>query len=202
MKDSYLTIAGSSTGSFKDRGSKFLAFAYPVMNEDDIRDILEKLKKEYHDARHHCYAWRLVSGEDHSRVSDDGEPANSAGNPILNQIDKRKLSNVLVIVVRYFGGTLLGVPGLINAYRTAASQALDEAKIIREYATETFIVKFRYSEMNSVMKIIKEYDLENSDHRFDMNCSLKIKVRKKLIPEVSGKFLKLKECSISLAGEE
>ena len=202
MKDSFLTIATRSNGSFKDRGSKFLAFAYPVISEEDIREILETLKKEYHDARHHCYAWRLGTGEDHSRVNDDGEPTNSAGKPILNQIDKRKLSNILVVVVRYFGGTLLGVPGLINAYRTAASLALDEARIVREYYTETFMVKFPYSEMNSVMKIIKEYDLEDFDHRFDMDCSLKIKVRKKLIPIVREKFLKLEGCSILLQGEE
>ena len=129
-KDNYLSIEKRSEGIYKDRGSKFLAFAFPVYQEDEIKDILAELRKEYHDARHHCYAYRLGASKEIYRVNDDGEPSSSAGKPIFGQIQSNDLSNILIVVVRYFGGTLLGVGGLINAYRSAAADALINASII------------------------------------------------------------------------
>lgn len=198
MKDSFLTIELGSEGQFKDRGSKFLSFAYPVSSEEEIKMRLDSLRKKYHDARHHCYAWRL--GPDHSmyRANDDGEPSNSAGKPILNQIESRDLTNVLVVVVRYFGGTLLGVGGLINAYRTSASAALDKCNIIKKYIYKSYKILFDYSMMNAVMKIIKEHDLENYDHHFEMSCSLKINVRINQINTVIKLFEKIDDCKLTL----
>ena len=130
MSDIYKTIRDPSTGIYKEKGSKFLAFAYPVGTEETIRDRMEELHKQYHDARHHCYAWRLGAGMERLRIHDGGEPSGSAGNPIFGQIRSRELTNILVVVVRYFGGTLLGTGGLIHAYRSAASEALDRSHII------------------------------------------------------------------------
>lgn len=128
--DEYLTISKPSEGLFKDRGSKFLAFAYPVSSEDEIKEIQEHLRSEYHDARHHCYAYMLGKDKNVFRANDDGEPSSTAGKPILGQIKSYDLTNILIVVIRYFGGTKLGVSGLINAYKTAAEEALKNAKII------------------------------------------------------------------------
>jgi uncharacterized YigZ family protein len=177
-EDSFLTIEKKSEGIFKDKGSRFLAFAYPAESETEVNSILDNIRKEYHDARHHCYAWRLGADMNNFRANDDGEPANSAGKPILGQIISFQLTNVLIIVVRYFGGTLLGVGGLIQAYKTASMEALKNASIIKKYVFRTYILKFRYEDMNAVMKVLKDMNLEQWDQKFELNCELKLKVKK------------------------
>lgn len=177
MKDSFLTISASSNGLFKDRGSKFLAFAYPVISEGQVKDILDSVRKEYHDARHHCYAYRLEPDGSVWRANDDGEPGNSAGKPILNQIVSRNLTGVLVVVVRYFGGTLLGVPGLINAYRSAASDALDRAKMTRKYITRSGTLTFPYEVMDKIMRMVDDLEIELVSREFTEQCTMNIRIR-------------------------
>ena len=197
MKDLYRTIKHPSEGLYKEKGSKFLAFAFPVSTEEDIRQRLADLRKQYHDARHHCYAWRLGPEKDRFRVNDDGEPSGSAGKPILGQIHSRDLSEVLVVVVRYFGGTLLGVGGLIRAYRAAASDALDQNTLIERRVFDQIKLDFRYEQMNAVMKLIKEYQLDFEDQRFDLDCSLTLKVWKRQSAKVVREISKIEGCSLS-----
>ena len=177
IKDSYLSIPGPSEGLFKDNGSRFISFAFPVETEDEIKDIVSELKKKYHDARHHCYAYRLGYLGDRFRANDDGEPSSSAGRPILGQIDSRNLSDTLVVVVRYFGGIKLGIPGLIRAYKTSTAQALDNAGTVEKIAGNWYRIRFGYSEMNQVMKVLKDMDLRQKDQDFGTECSLSAWVR-------------------------
>ena len=155
-----------------------MAFAHRVEDEDQIMHILEHLRKDYRDARHHCYAYKLGTTEDVWRANDDGEPSGTAGKPILGQIHSFDLTNVLIVVIRYFGGTLLGVGGLINAYREAAKDALSAAEIIVQTVNVSFTLEYPYEKMNAVMKLIKELDLKQSDQLFEMTCSLRISFRK------------------------
>lgn len=177
IKDSYRSIAAPSQGLFKDNGSRFIARAYPVETEQEIKDIVESLKKEYYDARHHCYAWRLGYAGDRYRANDDGEPSGSSGRPILGQIDSRGLSDVLVVVIRYFGGIKLGIPGLIRAYRTATADALDSATPKEKIATKRYRLHFGYMDMNDVMKMTKDLGLQPSCQDFGMECSMEVPVR-------------------------
>ncbi|PTN07763.1 YigZ family protein [Mangrovibacterium marinum] len=177
MSDSYLTIAAPTEGIFKDKGSKFLAYAYPVESEDEIKELVQLLKKEHYSARHHCYAWRLGADKTHFRANDDGEPSSTAGRPILGQIQRLDLTNVLIVVVRYFGGTLLGVSGLINAYREAAVAALEQAEIVEKLVEENFWVEFDYLNMNSVMKVFKDENLPQKKTDFDLRCKIKSAIR-------------------------
>ncbi len=189
--DTYKTIDSKSEGYFRDKGSRFLAFAYPVQSEEDISEILASLKKEYHNARHHCYAWRLGTEVITFRANDDGEPSSTAGKPILGQLLSNELTNILVVVVRYFGGTLLGTGGLINAYRTATADAISNAKIITGIIEEKYKLKFSYNEMNDVMQIIKQENLNVLNTRFELDCELDFSVRKSesvRIREVFEKF--------------
>ncbi|MQY78722.1 MAG: YigZ family protein, partial [Bacteroidetes bacterium] len=172
------TLAGLSKGIYKDRGSRFLAFAYPVSSEEEIKRILHTLKKKYHDARHLCYAYRLGTEKEIYRTNDDGEPSNSAGKPILDQIMAYDLMNVLIVVVRYFGGTLLGVGGLINAYRSAAMDALANARVLTKTINDIYELQFGYPSMNDVKKVIKEEKLTQVEQKFDSTCSITISVRK------------------------
>lgn len=155
----YKTIASPAEGSFKDRGSKFLAFGYPIQYPDDIKEILRTLKKEHPKANHHCFAFRTGTDGLSFRANDDGEPSGSAGKPILGQIDSTGLTNVLVVVVRYFGGTLLGVPGLINAYKTATVDCLQMAEVIERNIEFTVGLEFDYSIMNDVMQVLKQFEV-------------------------------------------
>lgn len=176
--DTYKTLAGLSKGIYKDRGSRFLAFAYPVFSEKEIKPILLTLRKKYHDARHFCYAYRLGAEKEFFRTNDDGEPSNSAGKPILDQIMAYDLTNVLIVVVRYFGGTLLGVGGLINAYRSAAMDALANARVLTKTINDIYELQFGYPSMNDVKKVIKEEKLTQVEQKFDSTCSITISVRK------------------------
>ena len=176
MQDIYKTIAAPATGLFKDKGSKFLAYAYPVDNETEIKQHIQQLKKEYFDARHHCYAYRLGLNGELWRANDDGEPSSTGGKPILGQLLSLELTNVLVVVVRYFGGILLGVSGLINAYRSATADALAQAQIIEKVAKEILTINFSYFDMNKIMKLIKEEELEIITQRFDNDCEMKLAV--------------------------
>lgn len=175
--DTFKSIAAPSEGLFKDNGSRFIALAYPVENEMQVKEIVSGLKKEYHDARHHCYAYRLGHLGDVFRASDDGEPAGSAGRPILGQIDSAGLSDILVVVVRYFGGIKLGIPGLIRAYKTSTSDALASASVIDKTACRRFRLRFGYLAMNDVMKIVKDLSLIVSAQDFGMDCTMELKVR-------------------------
>lgn len=175
--DSYLSISKPSEGLYKDNGSKFLSFAYPVENEEEIKKIIDSIKKEYFDARHHCYAYRLGYKGDIWRINDDGEPSSTAGRPIYGQILSSDLSDILIVVVRYFGGIKLGVPGLIRAYKNSAADAIDNAEIIEKIATEKFSLKFDYLQMNNIMKLIKDMKLTPLEYDYNMTCRVILNIR-------------------------
>ncbi len=191
MVDTYKTIKTHSEGLYKEKGSKFIAKAYPVKNEEEIKGILQVLRKEYYDARHHCYAYRLGADKKKFRANDDGEPSSSAGKPILGQLQSYDLTNLLIVVVRYFGGTKLGVSGLINAYRSAAAEAIEENEIIELKVQDIFEIKFDYFVMNDVMKILKDEELEQFDQVFELSCSLKLKIRQKDVDSIKEKLEKV-----------
>ncbi len=181
--DSYKSIAGPSEGLFKDNGSRFIAFAYPVETEEEVKSIVGSLKKEYHDARHHCYAYRIGYKGEMFRANDDGEPSSSAGRPILGQIDSNGLSDILIVVVRYFGGIKLGIPGLIRAYKTSSADAIANNSIITKIATKRYLVKFGYDSMNNVMKMVKDMSLEQCNQNFGLDCELTVRVRLSQVPD-------------------
>lgn len=176
-EDSYLTLAEPAEALYKEKGSKFLAYAYPVRNEEQIRECLDALRKRYYDATHHCYAWRLgVDGQNY-RVNDDGEPSSTAGRPILGQLLSYGVTDVLVVVVRYFGGTKLGVSGLIAAYKESAAAVLSEAQIVERTVDVLFEVEFGYLVMNDVMRVVKEMRPEVLGQRFDNLCTMRLSIR-------------------------
>ena len=177
IQDSYKSIAEEARGLFKDNGSRFIAHAYPVETEDEVKEIVAALKKEYYDARHHVYAYRLGYLGDKFRANDDGEPSGSSGRPVLGQIDSNGLSDILVVVVRYFGGIKLGIPGLIRAYKTATADAIANAQIVEKIASKMYRVHFGYMSMNSVMKVFKDMGLDQKNQQFDMECSMDTSVR-------------------------
>ena len=174
----YKSISSISRGEYREKGSRFIAIAYPVHTEDEVKEIVADVKKEYHDARHHCYAYVIGPDKEFIRSNDDGEPSHSAGKPIFTQIEIRDLTNILVVVVRYFGGTLLGVGGLINAYKSAASEALENAKIYVRAMKERFRLEFNYPQMNPVMSLLKEKDLEVISRNFELSCSIIVEMPK------------------------
>lgn len=173
---SYNTIEKSATAEFKDRGSKFLAYAYPIQTVDEFKARLSELKKEHPKAVHHCFAYRIGTDRIQFRTSDDGEPSGTAGKPILGQIDSKELTNILIVVVRYFGGTLLGVPGLINAYKTSAAMALEQTAIIKKDITKDLKIQFDYSLINEIMMILKKFDCEIQKREMGLFCVFEVKV--------------------------
>jgi len=186
--DTFLTIASESSGVYRDKGSKFLAFAYPVSSEEEVKEKVDFLRRKYFDARHHCYAYRLGADGSRYRANDDGEPANSAGKPILGQLVARGVTNVLVVVVRYFGGVLLGVGGLVQAYKQAAADALANAGIVTDAVTESYQLTFAYPEMNRVLKVVKDMNIECFGQNFKLNCALNVKVRKSKVEEMKKRL--------------
>lgn len=177
IKDTFFSISSPSEGLFKDNGSRFIALAYPVETEEEIKGIIDSLKKEYHDARHHCYAYRLGLDGTKFRANDDGEPSGSAGRQILGQLDSAGLSDILVVVVRYFGGIKLGIPGLIRAYRSSTSDALSKAEVVEKVAGKNYRLTFDYLAMNDVMKVLKDLNIPQSNQDFGISCSVDVRVR-------------------------
>lgn len=188
--DTYRTIRNRATGQYKEKGSKFIAIASPVRDENEVKKELEAIKKEYYDARHHCFAYVIGFNREAYRINDDGEPSGTAGRPIHGQILSYDLTNVLIVVVRYFGGIKLGVSGLINAYKTAAGDALSQAEIAEMTVNEVYEVSFDYTVMNEIMKIVKEENLELLNTKFDLDCSLIFKIRKREADRVNSRIRK------------
>ena len=189
--DTYKSIAEATRGLYKDNGSRFISLAYPVQNEQEIKALIDAAKKEYHDASHHCFAYRLGFEGENCRSADDGEPAGSAGRQILSQILSASLSDILVVVVRYFGGEKLGIPGLIRAYRSSTADALNSARIVEKVASDRYRLVFPYEKLPQVMKIAKDLDLGQSNRVFDNECSLELRVRRNLQPEFFERIEKL-----------
>jgi uncharacterized YigZ family protein len=179
FSDSYFTIKEASQGVFKDRGSKFLAYAFPVANESEIKKYLSALRKEHPSARHHCYAWRLGAGKEAWRANDDGEPSGTAGKPILGQMQSHDLTNMLIVVVRYFGGTLLGASGLINAYRSAAADAIKNAVIEEKFIMFEYETEFSFEDMNEIMRILKENECRIISQDYNETNKIIFRVKKK-----------------------
>ncbi len=173
---SYRTLQDPAEGFYKEKGSKFLAFAYPVTTEGEIKERIDRLKAKYFDARHHCYAWMLDANKNHFRAFDDGEPNHSAGDPILGQIRSKEVTNVLVVVVRYFGGVKLGMGGLISAYKNAAQDVLSKAQIVEKEITEIIRLTFDYLVTSEIMRYVKEFDLKITEQHFEETCNMKISV--------------------------
>lgn len=194
--DSYKTILNPSEGLLKEKGSKFIAQVFHAETEDDCKEVLLSVKKSFHDARHHCYAYRLNPENEESRSNDDGEPSGTAGKPILNQILSYELFNVIVVVVRYFGGTKLGVSGLISAYKTSTREALDNAKIVTQYLTSEFLLEFDYPLMNDVMRVIKEENLKSTPPEFTNSCVIKIEIKKNNIERVKIRLENIRRLKI------
>jgi uncharacterized YigZ family protein len=197
MADTFLTIKEPSEGEYKEKGSKFLAFAFQVRTEDEVKERLDELRRKYYDARHHCYAYQLGQDGELWRANDDGEPNHSAGTPILNQIKSFDVTDILVVVIRYFGGTKLGVSGLIRAYKTATQEALENAEIEEKIITKIISFSFEYLGMNDVMKLVKDYELEIVEQEFTNTCQMKLSVRLAVLEEVETKLNDVKEVKLN-----
>lgn len=189
--DSYKTIEAPSEGIYKDKGSKFLAYAYPIRSEEEVKPLINVLKANHTKANHFCYAYRLSPDRSVFRINDDGEPSGTAGRPILNCLLSEDLTNILIVVVRYFGGTLLGVPGLINAYKNASIEAIKTSHMIVKTINDVYELHFEYLQINDVMKVIKEQNIEVLSQNFNTSCELKFEVRKAQLNSVLSKFEKI-----------
>ena len=186
--DTYKTIKSSSSGLYKEKGSRFVSIAIPIADQKEIKPIIDSIKKEHHEARHHCYAYMIGHERSIWRVNDDGEPSGTAGRPILGQINSTGLTNIIIIVCRYFGGTLLGVSGLINAYRSAAASAIANGEVVERTVQDYFEIKFPYSSMNDVMKILKEENLGQSQQSFELECSILVNFRQSVRVKVLNRL--------------
>jgi len=193
FEDRYLTISKPSQGIFRDKGSKFISYAYPITPETEVKEMINILKTEHSRARHFCWALRLSQDRNVFRLNDDGEPAGTAGRPILNCLLSADLTNVLVVVVRYFGGTLLGVPGLINAYKTATMEALAVANRIERTINDRYSISFPYLQMNGVMKVVKEEQITVHFQNFNEHCELVVDIRKSNLNQILSRFDHLDE---------
>ena len=191
MSDTYKTIITPTEGIYKEKGSKFLSFAIPVSSADEVKEIVKNYRKEYYDSRHVCYAYMLGADRKEFRANDDGEPSGTAGRPILGQINSRELTNILVIVVRYFGGILLGTGGLVVAYKEATTDALDQAEVVEKTVDETIYIVFDYVLMNEVMRIIKDTNAQISSQNFEDQCAMQLSIRKQDAGLLSAKLAKI-----------
>ena len=196
ISDTYLSISGESRSTFRDKASRFIGLAMPVESEEEAKLKLEAIRKEYYDANHHCYAYRIGATGDVYRVNDDGEPSGTAGRPIHGQILSKGLSDILVVVIRYFGGTKLGVPGLIHAYKTTSAEALSEAMIIQKTVTEKMMITFGYPRMNEVMRILKDDGVSIINQQFDESCRIVVTVRKSKSGEIQRRLSLLMNISV------
>ncbi len=195
MEDVYKTIETPAEGLYKEKGSKFIALAYPVCTEEAVKEIVGEIKVRYYDARHHCYAYRLGADKKKFRANDDGEPSSTAGKPILGQILSYDLTDILIVVVRYFGGIKLGVSGLINAYRAAAADAIGHARIVEKTDDEVFRIKFDYTVMNEVMRVVKEEEPEVMSRDFSMECRMTLSIRKQNASRLSSRLQQIESLS-------
>ena len=197
-KDTYKTIAAASEEVlYKEKNSKFFGYAFPVTTEEEIKEILERLRKEHFSARHWCYAYQIGTEKIQYRANDDGEPNNSAGMPIYGQIQSFEVTNILVVVVRYFGGVKLGVGGLISAYKLTAQMALENSEIVERTIDKHFIISFGYANMNKVMRIIKEKNLQIISQKMEMDCEIEISIRKKNVQNLLDTFENLYEIKLT-----
>ena len=194
--DKYKEVKSPTTGTYKEKGSKFIAYAYPVYLEEEVKEKLEEVKKLEHSARHHCYAYVLHADKSAWRANDDGEPSSTAGKPILGQIQSNDLTNILIVVVRYFGGVKLGIPGLIRSYKTAAAIAISDAKILTKIIKKHYEVGFKYPQMNAVMQLVKKFDLEVVNTDSGIDCKLIFAVPRNKATTVANTFKKDYELSI------
>jgi uncharacterized YigZ family protein len=194
--DTYKTISEPTEGIYKEKGSKFLAYAYPIRTEDEVKEHVQKLKKEYFDARHHCYAYRLGGKGEQFRTNDDGEPSGTAGKPIFGQLLSHELTNILVVVIRYFGGIKLGTSGLIYAYKTATVDAIANAEIVERTIDEQLSISFGYTAMNDVMRIIKEEQPDIISQQLDMVCKINLAIRKSKSDRLKERFQKVEGLEI------
>jgi uncharacterized YigZ family protein len=194
----YKTVTKISQGLYKEKGSKFIAFLFPVQTEEQFKEKYSAIKKEYHDARHHCYAYRLDPENETVRSSDDGEPSGTAGKPMLNQLYSFELFNVGVVVVRYFGGTKLGVSGLINAYKQATIDAIENNHVVTRYLTEYLKVEFAYPLLNEVMRVVKEEKLKIREQKFEMECMVGLEIKKSEFPKVYDRLSKIRGLNIKV----
>jgi uncharacterized YigZ family protein len=194
--DTYFTLKGNSEGFYKEKGSKFLAFAFVVSDENEVKQKLAELKKRYYDARHHCYAYILGNKSEKYRANDDGEPGHTAGDPILGQIRSNELTNTLIVVVRYFGGTKLGVGGLIHAYKTAAADAIVNNSIAEKLILSELNIQFEYDHLNQVMKLVKDFELEIITQKMEISCEMTLGVRLSLEEEVKARLNELHKISL------
>lgn len=199
-EDFYLTIGKPSNAEFKDRGSKFIAYTFPVETADDFKQQLQLLKKEHPKAVHHCFAYRIGTDGNNFRSSDDGEPSGTAGKPILGQIDSKGLTNAAVIVVRYWGGTLLGVPGLINAYKSATALALQVTPVIQKQVEVLYSIEFDYTLMNEVMMIIKQYNCTVLSNETQLFCVIKAGIPRNRLNDVLYKLNDLQNVTAKKSG--
>ncbi|RPH32806.1 MAG: YigZ family protein [Bacteroidales bacterium] len=189
--DTYQTIGGKAEGLYKEKGSKFIALAYPVISEEEVKEILLSLRKEYHDARHHCYSYIIGFKGEHWRANDDGEPSGTAGRPIHGQIISKNLTNILIVVIRYFGGTKLGVSGLINAYKMAAADALEHANVVVNTVNNIYKITFNYLAMNDIMRLVKDENFKIMEQNFDTSCFITVGIRQSRTESVLGKIEKI-----------
>ncbi|MFA8451720.1 MAG: YigZ family protein [Bacteroidales bacterium] len=201
-EDVYKTIIDESEGFYKDKGSKFICHAIPVKTEEEVKEHLDVLRKKYYDARHHCYAYRLGEYMDKFRANDDGEPSGTAGKPILGQIQSFELTNILIVVIRYFGGTKLGVSGLITAYKAATKDALEQANCKEFTIDDEYLLTFEYPILNQVMRVFKEEDIDRLEQDFQLDCKIKFKVRKKDSNKLYKRFKKIHQVQIKNLLEE
>ena len=201
LLDSYLTIAEPAECTMRERSSKFLSFAYPVTDEEQIRAHLDTLHKQYYDATHHCYAWRLGPKGEHSRANDDGEPSSTAGKPILGQLLSREVTDCLVVVVRYFGGTKLGVPGLIAAYKESTALVLSECEIVERTVDVRISVSFSYVVMNDIMRIVKDMQPKVLGQEFDNLCTMTLSIREGDSEQLIGRLEKVEGATVEVRSE-
>ena len=193
--DTYKTIVSPSEGQYKEKGSKFFAFAYPVYSIEEIKEHIERINKEYYDARHRCYAWKLGLSDENYRQNDDGEPSGTAGKPIYGQLLSHSLTNIIVIVVRYFGGIKLGTSGLINAYKTATADAIQNATIVERTVNVYYMVNFAYEAMNDVMRVMKEEQTQILAQDFNLMCRLRIFIRQSRVQHLISELEKIETVS-------
>jgi uncharacterized YigZ family protein len=202
MAEKYFTIEKSVESIYKEKGSKFLSFLYPVSSVDDVKEYLTQLKKKYYDATHHCYAYIIGYDKETFRMNDDGEPSSTAGKPIYGQLQSNDLTNVLLVVVRYFGGTKLGVSGLIKAYKESSAECIALAQIVEKQVKNKYNIYFAYEDMNVVMNILKQNNAEQKNQIFDLNCQIEVLIDKRNTTKFESSIPPVSTIRIEFVGEE